>query len=220
MRRLIFVFTAMITMTGCSVMRSVDDRISGTLENIPVMKMIGIESRQAQEQREHPSLPEDLNSGATVTLWLQASAWVNPSPMQSPSPVRVWVYELESIEKFGSANLAQLLVEPEKALGLDLRRVRDTVLAPDEEISVQWRMNQPGYIGIVADFRQPAASSEQSRQMIAFDGKTASSWQVRLTGNAVLAVANVTVKRPMTLLDGPPTLPARPAAKTATQKTK
>jgi type VI secretion system VasD/TssJ family lipoprotein len=219
-------------LAGCSSIRSVENGVSSTLEKIPVMKMLGVESRKSEQDRARKAeedkarekrLQEAANTqqeqrtrrtqvvdGGEVVLLLQAAEWVNPSSMGAPSPVRVSVFELQQLERFSSADTALLLSDPAKILGPDLRRTRDVVLAPGEDIAIKWMVRQAGYVGVVADFRILPQASIQNKQIIAFDGKTPSTWRVRLSGNAVLSVANVSMSSsPSRWLDlDPDTVPA------------
>lgn len=190
MKRLIPPMILLATVSGCSIFRSVDDSVSTTLEGIPAMKFLGIESRHSEAKRLRDQIGE--KAGAVVmTLHLQSADWVNPTPMQQPAPVRIWIYELDSIDKFANADTRQLLSDPARVLGTNLRWVRDIILAPGEEATLRWAANQPGYVGLLADFREPPKRIEQQRQTFNRNGRTPEIWQVHISGNAMLTVARL-----------------------------
>lgn len=198
-------------LSGCAALRSMEESVTSTLETIPMMQMLGIESRKTQEEKAMAAASADASAEAEaaaegrLVLMLQAAQWLNPNALQTSAPVRVWVFELQDVQAFSTADTAALLADPAKVLGADLRRVRDTILAPGEGVSVQWTTKEPGFVGILADFRTPPQAPLQSRQLIAFDGKTPSTWEVRLSGNTLLAVANVTQSsRPASRIDDQP----------------
>lgn len=198
MRRFVWALMGVSLLSGCSAMLSAEQGVA---------KMLGYEVRKPQADKVPAAAAPSVEavSPARVVLMLQAAEWLNPNALQTPTPVRVWVFELQDVHAFSTADTAALVADPAKVLGADLRRVRDTILAPGEDVSLQWLFGEPGYVGILADFRTPPQAPLQSRQLIAFDGKTPSTWEVRLSGNTLMAVANVTQSaRPASRIDDQP----------------
>jgi type VI secretion system VasD/TssJ family lipoprotein len=198
-------------LSGCAALRSMEESVTSTLETIPMLKMLGIESRKTQEGKVMVAASADVSAKADaaaevgLVLMLEAAQWLNPNALQTSAPVRVWMFELQDVQAFSTADTAALLADPAKVLGADLRRVRDTILAPGEGVSVQWTTRGLGFVGILADFQTPPQAPLQSRQLIAFDGKTPSTWEVRLSGNTLLTVVNVTQSsRPTSRIDDQP----------------
>lgn len=164
-----------------------------------ISKYIEVKARESVRE-EQAKLPLLKPAPPSVSLSLQTSAWINPDAMQHSAPVRVWILELSKYEKFGKSEISAIIKNPEKTLGSDLIRSRDLVLAPEELVNLKWAVQQPGFIGIVADFRNPSSQQVQQRQLIAFDAKSALSWKVVLTGNTLITIANAaTDKTPVSL---------------------
>jgi type VI secretion system VasD/TssJ family lipoprotein len=205
---------------GCGVMRAADDSISGVLETIPLLRMVGIESRKppnitaasvpknagspkTDDTRNNPNL---ATTGSTnlispssadplgrivngqLELLLHAGSWLNPNEMARSSPVRVIVFELQDPRKFREATNSALLTDVAKALGPDVRRVREFILAPNETVSLSWPITQSGYLGVLADFRSPSDDPKKNRPVIALDGRGNSKWHVRLSGNTLFSM--------------------------------
>ncbi len=217
---LVLLLVSSLYLPGCAVMRAADDSISGVLETIPLLRMVGIESRKppkipavsmpknggpptADDARNNPTFattgstqhiwpssadPLGRIANGQLVLWLQAGSWLNPNEMARPSPVRVVVFELQDPSKFREAATHALLTDAAKALGPDVRRVREFILAPKETVFLSLPITQSGYLGVLADFRTPSDDPKRNRPVIALDGRGNSKWHVRLSGNTLFSV--------------------------------
>lgn len=212
---------SILYLPGCAVMRAADDSISGMLETIPLLRMVGIESRK---QPDAPAAGNKANAASAkapqeggkasstqapqtgihwpgaqidtlglvpserlLVLWLGAANWVNPNAMARSSPVRVVIFELQDAVKFREASASVLLTDASKALGPDVRRQHEVILAPGETVSLAWPIRQSGYLGVLADFRTPPDGPKQDRQVIALNGHVHSAWRVRLSGTTLVS---------------------------------
>jgi type VI secretion system VasD/TssJ family lipoprotein len=189
---------------GCTIVRAVDDAVSPTLEKIPGFKAIGIVSRQTQEKEKaaeqagKPSTAsgskaqsDSAHQATPLSITLQASDWINPDSMQGAAPVRIRIFELEKFAAFSNASSMDLISDPAKALGAELRRFRDVIIAPGERMQVNWTLDGSGYVGVLADFRTPGGMPEQSRQILAVDEGKSVLWRIQLDGNTMLAVGRM-----------------------------
>jgi type VI secretion system VasD/TssJ family lipoprotein len=209
-------------LSGCAAIRAADDSISGVLETIPLLRMVGIESRKPPNT---PAISTDANAGSAtaaptgvkppatpipqagvswpvarseasglipserlLVLWLGAANWVNPNPMARSAPVRLVIFELQDAIKFQAASATMLLTDAAKALGPDVRRQHEVILAPSETVSLAWPFKQSGYLGVLADFRTPPNGPNQDRQVIALNGQGHSAWRVRVSGNTLVSM--------------------------------
>jgi type VI secretion system VasD/TssJ family lipoprotein len=190
------------SLAGCGVIRSIDESVSSTLETIPLLKMMGVESRKSQEEQSIipiKPMPDDIlnqkdKKGVEGVLILNAAKWINLNPLQNPSPVRLLVFELRETDKFLAAESNILINSPENVLGQTVGRIRQIIIAPGENIPLRWSFNEPGYIGIIADFRTAPESRMAGRQLIAFDGENSSTWEILISGNSLFTMINVSQK--------------------------
>lgn len=217
---------SILYLSGCAVIRAVDDGVSEVLETIPLLRMIGIESRKQSDlsnavsaknsmlSREgagskNPALvqippkierffpgphidPVGLIPGEPLLeLLLEANSFVNPNAMERSSPVRVVILEMQDALKFWDASARTLLSESSKVPSPDIRRRYEMILAPGEKFSLVWPMRQPGYLGILVDFRAQPNAPRQDRQVIALTGL--SPWHVHLSGTTVVASPNAAI---------------------------
>jgi type VI secretion system VasD/TssJ family lipoprotein len=193
MRATLRLITLLAGCVSCSAPGLFSSNSPPTADMLALSKLIEIKSHESikVDPKSHnanktPALP----APGTVILTLKTSALLNPNAMQNAAPVRVWIFELDKFEKFTKAEQSALVNNPEKILGSDLRRSRDVVLAPEELVNLQWQVQTPGFIGVLADFRKPPTQLFQQRQLIAFDAKSSLSWKIILSGNTLVSLAN------------------------------
>lgn len=63
-----------VMLSGCVLMRAVDDGVSGTLEQVPALKALGVESRKSQEQRKAAAAGQGGANGAGTEAGATAKA--------------------------------------------------------------------------------------------------------------------------------------------------
>lgn len=99
--------------------------------------------------------PAAVKPPTTVDVTVQAATDVNPDPAGRPSPVAVALYELRAAGRFSAADFLSLHEQPEKALGSDLVRREEVVLAPGETRSITLAF-QPGsrHLGVAGGYRR------------------------------------------------------------------
>ena len=91
---------------------------------------------------------------AQVTGTIQASAQVNPSTHQRPSPLLVRVYELKSASAFNAADFMALYQRDQAELGADLLAKDEFVLTPGESRPYAKTLApDTRFIGVIAAFR-------------------------------------------------------------------
>jgi len=85
---------------------------------------------------------------------VEASATINPSTSQRPSPLLLRVYELKSPTAFNAADFMSLYQRDQAELAADLVAREELTLAPGESRPLS-KMLSPDtrYIGVVAAFR-------------------------------------------------------------------
>ena len=85
---------------------------------------------------------------------VEASATINPSASQRPSPLLLRVYELKSPTAFNAADFMSLYQRDQAELATDLVAREELTLAPGESRPLS-KMLSPDtrYIGVVAAFR-------------------------------------------------------------------
>lgn len=85
---------------------------------------------------------------------IEASALVNPSSSQRPSPVLLRVYELKTAAAFNSADFMSLYQRDKAELGADLVAKEEFVLAPGESRKYAKTLAQETrFLGVIAAFR-------------------------------------------------------------------
>jgi type VI secretion system protein VasD len=85
---------------------------------------------------------------------VQASADLNPSVSQRPSPLRVRVYELKSATAFNQADFMALYQGDQAALGADLVSREELMLQPGETRALNKNLAaDTRFLGVVAVYR-------------------------------------------------------------------
>ncbi|WP_415182307.1 type VI secretion system lipoprotein TssJ [Phaeovulum sp.] len=102
---------------------------------------------------------------AVVTVSAQGAAGMNPGPGGGDRPVTLTILQLAGAGAFDAADY-YALQDPATALGGDLIRADQLVLAPGESPSKQITI-QPGtsMIGVVGGFRDPANRTVRAKTM-------------------------------------------------------
>jgi type VI secretion system protein VasD len=91
---------------------------------------------------------------ASVTGTVQASAEVNPSASNRPSPLLVRIYELKSAAGFNSADFMSLYQRDQAQLAADMIAKEEFVLAPGEtKTFAKTLAPDTRFIGVVAAYR-------------------------------------------------------------------
>ncbi|WP_280152251.1 type VI secretion system lipoprotein TssJ [Piscinibacter sp. XHJ-5] len=91
---------------------------------------------------------------AQVNGTIQASAQINPSASQRPSPLLVRVYELKSAAAFNSADFMSLYQRDTAELAADLVGKEEFVLAPGESKPYAKTLSpDTRFLGVIAAFR-------------------------------------------------------------------
>jgi type VI secretion system protein VasD len=91
---------------------------------------------------------------ASVTGTIQASAEVNPSASNRPSPLLVRIYELKSAAGFNAADFMSLYQRDQAQLAADMVAKEEFVLAPGEtKTFAKTLAPDTRFIGVVAAYR-------------------------------------------------------------------
>jgi type VI secretion system protein VasD len=91
---------------------------------------------------------------ASVTGTVQASAEVNPSASNRPSPLLVRIYELKSAAGFNAADFMSLYQRDQAQLAADMVAKEEFVLAPGEtKTFAKTLAPDTRFIGVVAAYR-------------------------------------------------------------------
>jgi type VI secretion system protein VasD len=91
---------------------------------------------------------------ASVTGTVQASAEVNPSASNRPSPLLVRIYELKSAAGFNAADFMSLYQRDQAQLAADMIAKEEFVLAPGEtKTFAKTLAPDTRFIGVVAAYR-------------------------------------------------------------------
>ena len=91
---------------------------------------------------------------ASVTGTIQASAEVNPSASNRPSPLLVRIYELKSAAGFNAADFMSLYQRDQAQLAADMIAKEEFVLAPGEtKTFAKTLAPDTRFIGVVAAYR-------------------------------------------------------------------
>ena len=91
---------------------------------------------------------------ASVTGTVEASAQVNPSASNRPSPILIRVYELKSVATFNGADFMSLYQRDQAELGGDLLAKEEFVLNPGEiKTFAKTLAPDTRFIGVVAAYR-------------------------------------------------------------------
>jgi type VI secretion system protein VasD len=91
---------------------------------------------------------------ASVTGTIQASAEVNPSASNRPSPLLVRIYELKSAASFNAADFMSLYQRDQAQLAADMIAKEEYVLAPGEtKTFAKTLAPDTRFIGVVAAYR-------------------------------------------------------------------
>ncbi|HEX5684916.1 MAG TPA: type VI secretion system lipoprotein TssJ [Ideonella sp.] len=91
---------------------------------------------------------------AKISGTIEASASVNPSASQRPSPVMLRVYELKSPTAFNAADFMSLYQRDQAELASDFVAREEMTLAPGESRPLTKTLSvDTKYIGVVAAFR-------------------------------------------------------------------
>jgi type VI secretion system VasD/TssJ family lipoprotein len=190
-----------ISLCGCSLIRTVDDTVSSFLEPIPGMKFLGIESRQSIEKAAKanepvkteivpvvippvpvvPALPQKVD----VTLELKSDTWLNPNAQNNSSPVQIRIFQLEKINKFKQSTAFALLINPTQTLGSDLTSTEDVSLAPGEHKSLVMTTNRISFIAILANYRTTQDPKDQNRVILIPNNSAIQTKKIRLAGTHI-----------------------------------
>jgi type VI secretion system VasD/TssJ family lipoprotein len=188
-------------LSGCSLIRTVDDKVSSLLEPIPGMKFLGIESRQSIEKAAKandpvkpeftpvvippapvvPALPQKVD----ITLALESDAWLNPNAQNNSSPVQIRIFQLEKTTKFKQSTAFALLINPTQSLGSDLTSTEDVSLAPGEHKSLVITANRTSFIGILANYRTTQEPKDQNRAIFIPSNFATQSKKIRFAGTHI-----------------------------------
>jgi type VI secretion system protein VasD len=91
---------------------------------------------------------------ASVTGTIQASAEVNPSASNRPSPLLVRIYELKSAAGFNAADFMSLYQRDQAQLAADMIAKEEFVLAPGEtKTFAKTLAPDTRFLGVVAAYR-------------------------------------------------------------------
>jgi len=91
---------------------------------------------------------------ASVTGTIQASAEVNPSASNRPSPLLVRIYELKSAAGFNAADFMSLYQRDQAQLAADMIAKEEFVLAPGEtKTFTKTLAPDTRFLGVVAAYR-------------------------------------------------------------------
>lgn len=191
---------------GCVLFRAVDDGISGTLEKVPVLKALGVESRRSIEQRMAAKRTPDASAAtaagaatpaaivaagagtgkASVQLLLCAARWVNPDARGRPAPIRVRLMELATASHFTAAPAAELMADGRPAAwASEIRDVRDVVIPPGGGIALGWLTSRDSLLGVIGDFRETADAPETRLVLAMTDQATPMRWTVYARGGTL-----------------------------------
>lgn len=89
-----------------------------------------------------------------VTGSITASAKLNPSVNQRPSPLQLRIYELKSATAFGNADFMSLYQRDQAELGAELVAREEIVIAPGETRRYSKTLApEVRFIGVVASYR-------------------------------------------------------------------
>ncbi len=188
-------------LSGCSLMRTVDDKVSSFLEPIPGMKFLGIESRQSIENAKKaneivkpevtplaipplpvvPALPQKVD----ITLELESDNWLNPNSQNNASPVQIRIFQLEKISKFKQSTAYALLINPTQALGADLTSSEDISLAPGEQKTMVMTTNRTSFIAILANYRTSQQPKDQNRVILIPNNSATQTKKLRFSGTHI-----------------------------------
>ncbi len=185
-------------MAGCAVVRGLDDAVSPALEQVPVLKMLGVQARPAlaaadaaararggKAETSGPQAAAPEGRRQALRLLLCTDAWINPNARGEAAPVRIRIAELASATRFASLPAAQLFATDRAAMGTEVREVQDYVVPPGAMVGVGWIGSQPGTLGIAADFRAPQQPGT-GRVLLPLDEATvATGWTLYVHGTTL-----------------------------------
>ena len=200
--RLLLACLVFAGLTGCSMIRTVDDKVSSFLEPIPGMKFLGVESRKSIEEAAkaknavatQESLPPPVVQAPVIpkfpdqielSLDLESDRWLNPNAQNKSSPVHIKVFQLEKLEKFKSSSLISLLSNPSLALGADLKGVDDYLLLPGEKRTVVLTTPRTSHIAILANYRTALSPKDQNTVNFTLNNAAVQSKTIRFAGTHV-----------------------------------
>ncbi|MFK3889901.1 type VI secretion system lipoprotein TssJ [Sphingomonas sp. NPDC079357] len=203
-----------------------DDGVSGTLEKIPVLKAVGIESRKSIEQREAAKAADPIHASSvaqaasappvasgtrrSLRLLVCAAAWVNPDEAGRAAPLRLRLFELTTASHFTAAPAVELMADtrPPTWSG-EIRDVRDVVIPPGRGVSMGWLSSGDALLGIVGDFRDEASASETRLVLKLDDSAAAAGWIIYARGTALhlFAAEKVESTAATSTADPPPVIP-------------
>ena len=100
------------------------------------------------------SAPAPPPTPTTVSGSIEASARLNPTTGQRPSPLQMRIYELKSAAAFGSADFMALFQGDQAALGAEMLAKEEMTLRPGETRPYMKTLaGETRFIGIVAIYR-------------------------------------------------------------------
>jgi len=136
---------------------------TGVLEQLGAMKDKALEAiglKKPEPKIQMPAVPDSALPDRTIHWRVHASPSLNITESGESLAVVLRVYRLKSPDAFMSAPM-DTFGEPAKerqALESDLLSVRELLLIPGQRHELHERVPRTaGYIGVVAQFRQPAA---------------------------------------------------------------